>query len=164
MTTNLGAGSLPLSDTISPLFSGDNQPFPVSKSFDREAYKKQIMDAIRLNLRPELVNRISNIVLFYPLSCDDIRKVIDKILALSQKQLKDQQMTIEISDAVYDILMQEGYNATYGAREMERAIQRLIVQPLGKAILSGQVSSGETIPISVEGGEIRIQSKTKGSI
>ena len=115
------------------------------------------MDAIRASLRPELVNRISNIVFFYPLSSEDIRQLIDKILSLSQKQLKERQITIEVSDAVYDVLMREGYSAAYGAREMERAIQRLIVQPLGKAILAGQVSSGDAVIFSVEGGEIRIQ-------
>ena len=157
MTSNLGVGNKPPPVVFSPLSINSNQPDYAGSQFDREAYKKQIMDAVRASLRPELVNRISNIVFFYPLNKEDIRKLIDKIISLSQKQLEERQITIEINDAVYDVLMSEGYSEVYGAREMERAIQRLIVQPLGKAILAGQVSSGKAVIFGVEDGEIRIQ-------
>ena len=157
MTSNLGVGNKPPPVVFSPLSINSNQPDYAGSQFDRESYKKQIMDAVRTSLRPELVNRISNIVFFYPLNREDIRKLIDKIISLSQKQLEERQITIEVNDAVYDVLMREGYSEAYGAREMERAIQRLIVQPLGKAILSGQVSSGKAVIFGVKDGEIQIR-------
>jgi ATP-dependent Clp protease ATP-binding subunit ClpC len=157
ITTNLGVESIPIPITISALGSIDRRQELFGWQFDGETYKQQIIDAVRTSLRPELVNRTSNIVVFYPLNSEEIRQIIDKILSITQIQLKEQQITFEVSDEVYDILMREGYSAIYGAREMERAIQRLIVQPLGKAILAGHISYGSRVIISVEDGNIKIQ-------
>jgi ATP-dependent Clp protease ATP-binding subunit ClpC len=158
MTSNLGGAATPPSEgAISLLELGASHLFLAGMQFSREKYQGQIMEAIRSNLRSELVNRISNIVFFYPLSREDVRQIIHKILKLTQKQLEERKITIEVSEDACDLLMDEGFSPTYGAREMERAVQRLIVQPLGKAILSGQIIAGSNVMVNAQNGAIIFQ-------
>jgi len=113
----------------------------------REAYRQQIMAVIRQSLRPELFNRIQHVVFFYPLDESVVRRIVDKILDSVRQRLSQRKINIELTAAAYALLMREGFDPQYGAREMERAVDRLIVQPLGKAVLEGRIREGATVRV-----------------
>lgn len=121
---------------------------------DPQAYRERIMAAVGQKLRPELVNRISRCVFFYPLSLQAVRGIIDKALANLQKRLADRKIGVKLSDAAYELLMAEGYDEDFGAREMERAVERLVVQPLGMELLGGRFAEGDVLIADVNGGKI----------
>ena len=120
----------------------------------KSAYKSQIMHAVTGAMRPEIVNRIDNIVYFYPLGREAVRRIIDKMIDQLRSRLADRNIGLELSDDVYDVLMQAGYKPEYGAREMKRAIDRLITQPLGKALLEGKYKDGEAIQLIANNGQV----------
>jgi ATP-dependent Clp protease ATP-binding subunit ClpC len=124
---------------------------------EQQAYRRRIMDAMRGALRPELLNRIQRTVFFYPLSQESIRQIIDKILGGLRERLRGRRVDVELTEAAYALLMQEGFHAQFGAREMERAIDRLIVQPLGKALLEGRFAEGTTVRVDAADGELLLE-------
>lgn len=110
-----------------------------------QAYRQQIMAALHSSFRPELFNRIQQIVFFYPLGEAAIRQIIDKFLGNLRKRLSERNMDLSLTDAAYALLMQEGFDPRYGAREMERVVEQRIVQPLANALLEGRFSQGADI-------------------
>jgi len=120
----------------------------------KSAYTSQIMQAVTGTMRPEIVNRIDNIVYFYPLSREAVRRIIDKMIDQLRSRLAERNIGLELSDDVYDVLMQAGYNPEYGAREMKRTVDRLIIQPLGKALLEGKYKHGESIHLIANKGQV----------
>ncbi len=105
-------------------------------------------------MRPELLNRINNIVFFYPLSEEAVRLIIDKIIRNLVSQLASRHITFDLTESTYELLMKEGFSPQYGAREMERTIQRLIVQPLGEKIIGGSIMDGQSVHVDTVDGVI----------
>jgi ATP-dependent Clp protease ATP-binding subunit ClpC len=132
-----------------------------SPAANPEAYQKQIHDALRQSMRPELLNRIGQVVWFYPLTKTAIQQIIDKILASIYQRLQPQQLSLELTDAVYELLMERGYNVQLGAREMQRTIEQLLVQPLSQALLKEQFMPGTKIRVDVEEGRLVLQEGVK---
>jgi ATP-dependent Clp protease ATP-binding subunit ClpC len=124
---------------------------------EQETYRRRIMDAVKGALRPELLNRIQRTVFFFPLSQESLRQIIDKILGGLRQRLRGRRVNVELSEAAYDLLMQEGSHPQFGAREMERAIDRLLVQPLGKALLEGRFAEGTTVRVDAGDGELVLE-------
>lgn len=117
-------------------------------------YEKNILETVTRTLRPELLNRIQKKIIFYPLSEEIIKKIIQKILAGINHRLSSRGITVRLADGVEEFLMLEGYSERDGARQMERMMEQYIVQPLSKEILEGRVKPGETIEVDVsESGE-----------
>jgi ATP-dependent Clp protease ATP-binding subunit ClpA len=112
------------------------------------------MAAVRGALRPELLNRIQHIAFFYPLDEASVRQIIDKVLAGVRARLRERGITLELTEAAYALLMKEGFDPHMGAREMERAVDRLLVQPLGKALLEGRFAEGATVRVDARGREM----------
>jgi ATP-dependent Clp protease ATP-binding subunit ClpC len=123
----------------------------------RDAYCQRIMDAVGQTLRPELLNRIQRVVFFYPLDEDAIRRIIDKVLARLRTQLRERDVDVKLTDGAYAVLMREGFDPRFGAREMERAIDRLLVQPLAKALLAGRLAEGTTVRVDAEDGHLLLE-------
>lgn len=121
---------------------------------DAIPYRQRINDTLRKSMRPELLNRIQQIVWFYPLEIPVVRQIVDKILVNLHQRLKQQQITLKLTESAYELLLREGYDPQYGAREMERTVERLLVQPLGRALLSGRFSEGATICVDARGGHL----------
>jgi ATP-dependent Clp protease ATP-binding subunit ClpC len=149
LTSNLGAGSVAA--------IGDERPFGFAlpaKSDEhvseagRLAVRAQIERAVRSALRPELVNRMGRLVFFDPLDADAIRRIIDKILDGIRQRLQSRRIELHVTPPVYDALMRTGFDPQSGAREMERTVDRLIVQPIGKGLLEGRFRDGDFITIS----------------
>jgi ATP-dependent Clp protease ATP-binding subunit ClpC len=142
LTSNLGSQEgVPARPLGFDLHRGDGE----ETAARRRAYRDRILKAVQGAVRPELLNRITRIVFFYRLGPVVVRQIIDKILAHLHWRLRERQIEIDLTDAAYDLLMEEGYDPTFGAREMERAFDRLLVQPLARALLEGRIFKGSRV-------------------
>jgi ATP-dependent Clp protease ATP-binding subunit ClpB len=119
-----------------------------------ERMKSAVMDIVATRFRPELINRIDEVVVFHPLASDQIRGIATIQLAYLRKRLAERDLALELSDAVMDKLVEAGFDPVYGARPLKRAIQREIENPLAQDILSGRFLPGDTIRAEREGGNI----------
>jgi len=126
---------------------------------DRQRYQQAILTAVKGALSPELFNRIRKVIIFYPLSREDTRKIIDKLLRKVKERLVKRALDLEVEGSVYDILMEKGYSEAYGVREMERAVEDLISVPLANEILSDTFSAGQTIVAKAQDGKIIFENK-----
>ncbi len=111
--------------------------------------RNDVMLALRSRFRPEFLNRIDEIVLFHPLSREHLKQIIDIQARSVLKRLEDRKITIELTDAAKEYLVQEGYDAAYGARPLKRTIQRLILDPLALQVLEGKFVEGDTVVVDV---------------
>ena len=109
--------------------------------------EKRVMDALRLAFKPEFLNRVDDIIMFRPLSREDLVRIVDLQLVRVDKLLADRRLRLEIMPDVKELLIAEGYDPVYGARPLKRAIQREIQNPLALAILEGDYSEGDTIRV-----------------
>lgn len=109
------------------------------------------MQQVRTCLSPEFANRIDKVILFKPLDREAVRGIIDKVLGEYSKRLAGR-VEIELDESAYDLLMENGFDETFGARAMERAVQQLVVEPLGKLITEGTVPSNVQVAVSADGG------------
>jgi ATP-dependent Clp protease ATP-binding subunit ClpB len=143
MTSNLG------SHLIQEKLEGANES-NIENILGDLRYK--LMDMLRKTIRPEFLNRIDEVVLFKPLTRNEIRKIVDIQLVNLQKILKDKDLILEVEDDVKDWIAKLGYDVTFGARPLKRTIQKYIVNPLSQELLLGKFSSGDTIKVSVSDG------------
>jgi ATP-dependent Clp protease ATP-binding subunit ClpB len=100
---------------------------------------------LKSRFRPEFLNRIDEILEFKSLEKDQLRRIVDVQLAAVRKRLTERRVTLEVADAAKDLLAREGYDPAYGARPLKRAIARLVVDPLARLLLTGEVKDGDTV-------------------
>jgi len=125
--------------------------------------RQRTMDEVRLRLRPELLNRVQKVVFFDPLARAAVREIIDRLLLIEREQLARRHLTLTLDDSAYDRRLTEGFDEIYGAREMRRTIERLLSQPLSRALLEGRFAEGATIVMRcTEGGELTFSSHSVG--
>jgi ATP-dependent Clp protease ATP-binding subunit ClpB len=116
--------------------------------------RELVMTALRSRFRPEFLNRIDEIVLFHPLERSHLKRIVDIQLEAILKRMADRHIEIELSDAAKELLVREGYDPTFGARPLKRAIQRLILDPLALQVLEGKFAEGDTVVVDVEKEQI----------
>ena len=145
MTSNLGTGDLRRSGFG---FKTENG---LSGS-EVEKMRRSVEEAIKRAFRPELLNRIDEVIVFDPLSREEIGRIVDLLVAEVERRLEDRRITIEPSQEAKDWLAAEGYDPDYGARPLRRTIQRSIENPLAKRILSGEFPEGARIVVDAEDG------------
>jgi ATP-dependent Clp protease ATP-binding subunit ClpC len=121
-----------------------------------EALNARVMEAVKRHVRPELLNRLSRVIIFNPLGRDNIREIIHKFICRLNQRLADQNLRLTIEESVCLLLAERGYSAELGARPLERAIEELIAQPLARAILEGRIESGRRLIARVENGVVLI--------
>ncbi len=117
---------------------------------DPEKARTMALEALRATLRPEFLNRVDDIILFNPLGKDALVKIVDLQMARVAKLLAERQISIELTAAARELLLREGYDPTYGARPLKRAIQRLIQDPLALRILEGEVLPGDHVVVDAD--------------
>ncbi len=117
--------------------------------------KDMILDVLRNHFKPEFLNRIDDIVVFTQLSREEIAQIIDVQLEKLRKNLAERGIEIKLEDSAKELLVKEGYDPTFGARPLKRAIQSLIQNPLAVKLLNGEIGSGNTVRISADGGEMK---------
>ncbi len=116
----------------------------------REAMRSRLMQALRGHFRPELLNRIDEILIFEPLSREALREIVKLELRKVERRLKEKEITLEPDDLVLDLLAREGYDPVYGARPLRRLIERRIQNPLAEGLLRGEYRPGDTLHITVD--------------
>lgn len=132
----------------------DDAPPPAP---DPQALRARFLEALRQAIPPELLNRIDRIVFFHGLSPDSIRQIIDKLLQPLIRRLALENVSLRLDESAYELLMEEGYSEEFGARAMERAISRLIAEPLGEMLLAATVPNGATIHASRQNAQLLFQ-------
>jgi ATP-dependent Clp protease ATP-binding subunit ClpB len=141
MTTNIGSNIIQENfETIT-----DDNYFEVL-----EATKDQVLDILKKNVRPEFINRIDEIIMFRPLSKNDVRKIVNIQFELIKKRLMDNGVKIDISEKALDRLGKLGYDPQFGARPLKRVLQREILNELSKQILSGKVNDDAAIFVDLK--------------
>jgi ATP-dependent Clp protease ATP-binding subunit ClpB len=119
-----------------------------------EGVKREVMDALRAHFRPEFINRVDDIIIFHPLTREQMRTIIDIQLRALVKRLEDRKIHVELSDRAKDVIIEEGYDPTYGARPLKRTIQRRILDPLAMKVLEGEFREGDTVRIDGRTGQL----------
>ncbi len=115
-----------------------------------EAIKVRVLEELRAHLRPEFLNRIDEVIVFQPLSRDQIGQIVEIQLGRLRKLLADRKITLELTDAARRKLADEGYDPIYGARPLKRVIQQRIQNPLALKLLQGEFRDGDTILVDVD--------------
>ena len=121
----------------------------LESEFSILALKDELLDELRKFFRPELLNRIDDVVVFRPLTRDGLRQIAQIQLRLLQRLVADQQLSIEVAPAVVEKLVELGYDPGLGARPLKRVMARLIQDPLAEALLSGRYTAGQTISVTL---------------
>ena len=116
--------------------------------------KKAVMEIVSRHFRPEFINRVDDIVVFHPLSKEDIRKIAALQIKSLASRLVSREIILEVDTSALDYIGNVGYDPVYGARPLKRAIQETIENPLSKTLLSGQFNNGDHIKVSYENGQI----------
>jgi ATP-dependent Clp protease ATP-binding subunit ClpB len=111
-------------------------------------------DAMRETFRPEFLNRIDEVVEFEPLTREQIGEIVELQLERLRARLAERGLSLELTDAAKEHLAESGWDPTYGARPLKRAIQRLVENPLALRLLEGEFEEGDTVRVDVEDGEL----------
>jgi ATP-dependent Clp protease ATP-binding subunit ClpB len=120
----------------------------------QEEIRTRVDGVLRQSFRPEFLNRIDETVIFQRLSEEEIRQIVDLQIRRLERRVEARRVALEVTDAARDLLAREGYDPTYGARPLKRAIQRLLENPLALRLLEGDVAEGDAVVADVddEGG------------
>ena len=156
MTSNLGAKALHKNSTelgfLAPKKAESHTNDSKTKDF-KEA-KKSVLDAVKRHFRPEFLNRIDEMIVFRPLTEEDLKHIVSILMSDVTKRLKERELQLEITSEAMQLLVKEGSDFTMGARPLKRAIQRLIEDPVSDLILKGDAIEGKTIKVDVKDNEI----------
>ncbi|CAM5788324.1 Chaperone protein ClpB OS=Cellulomonas persica OX=76861 GN=clpB PE=3 SV=1 [Cellulomonas persica] len=129
------------------LTSNLGSQFLVDPMLSETEKREAVMGAVRSSFKPEFLNRLDDVVLFDPLSLEQIGYIVDLQVELLAKRLQDRRLTLEVSPAAREWLAIEGYDPAYGARPLRRLVQREIGDNLARALLSGQIHDGQTVVV-----------------
>src|SRR5919199_1512471 len=127
---------------------------------DEKQVREAVLEVLREHFKPEFLNRIDDIVVFHQLSREQIGDIIEIQLERLRRLLAERDMRIELDDSAKALLSREGYDPTYGARPLKRAIQTLIQNPLAVKLLRGDIAPGQTIRVSADGDQMRFSTET----
>jgi ATP-dependent Clp protease ATP-binding subunit ClpC len=148
MTSNIGASAISKNQTLG--FSvGDES------GLSYEDMKERVMGELKKIFRPELLNRIDEVIVFHKLTKDEILEIVDLMMRRVREQISTHEVAIELSDSARELLVEKGYDPAMGARPLRRAIQRYIEDPLADFVLGSDLKPGVTIVVDrkAEGDE-----------
>ena len=156
MTSNLGAKALHKNSTelgfLAPKKAESHSND--SKKIDFKEAKKSVLDAVKRHFRPEFLNRIDEMIVFHPLTEEDLTKIVTILMSDVIKRLGERDLHLEITPEAMKLLVKEGSDFTMGARPLKRAIQRLIEDPVSDLILKGEAIGGKTIKANAKDNDI----------
>jgi ATP-dependent Clp protease ATP-binding subunit ClpC len=145
MTSNIGAATISKNQSLG--FASTDE---VGLSYDD--MKSRIMGELKKVFRPELLNRIDEVIVFHKLTKPEITTIVDLMLRRLREQMTEHEVTIELTDAAKELLVEKGYDPAMGARPLRRAIQRHIEDPLADFVLGRSLKPGSTILVDREEG------------
>lgn len=155
MTSNIGAQRI-----IDPKKLG----FVTASNADteHEDMKKNVMDEVKQNFKPEFLNRIDDIIVFRALTEDDVRNISNLLLKeLKQRVASQMEIQLKFGDAVKKLIFEKGYDKKYGARPLKRAIQTNIEDELAEAVLKGEIKRGDTVQVTVRNDKVKFVVKNE---
>lgn len=155
MTSNLGSNFLK-EDSAAMGFLAAKSKDDAKKNAESNfaEAKKNTLDAVKRHFRPEFLNRIDEMVVFHPLTGEDLGKIVNILLKDVTKRLAERDLALEVSPEALEVLVKEGSDFAYGARPLKRAIQRLVEDPISDLILKGDTPAGSVIKANVVDGDI----------
>jgi ATP-dependent Clp protease ATP-binding subunit ClpB len=124
---------------------------------DFERVRDGVIAVLREHFRPEFLNRIDEIIVFKPLTEDQLTAIVDIQLKRLELRLQERRITLVVTDAARKLLAQRGWDPVYGARPLKRAIQRMVQDPLAMMLLEGKFSEGDTVTVDVKGGDLTFE-------
>lgn len=140
-------------NTILIMTSNLGSQFLVNDDMDADAKKKAVMDAVHMNFKPEFLNRLDDIVMFHPLTRDELGGIVDIQVAGVAQRLTDRRITLDVTAAAREWLSNTGYDPAYGARPLRRLVQTEVGDQLARMLLAGKVHDGDTVLVDQTGGE-----------
>jgi ATP-dependent Clp protease ATP-binding subunit ClpB len=138
MTSNVGSQVI----AASGVRPGDTEAY--------EAMKRQVTDALRMQFRPEFLNRVDEVIVFHALTEADLAAIVELLIADLQRRLAGQDLVLELTPAARGLIAREGTDPTYGARPLKRTIQRLVENPLARALIEGRFKPGQTVSVDAD--------------
>ena len=120
----------------------------------KEDAEKQVNDMLKLHFRPEFLNRLDEIIMFKPLTKDNIAGIIELLMADLNKRIEDKEISIELTPSARDYIIDCGYDPVYGARPLKRFLQKNVETLVARAILSNSLTMGDTVKIDVKDGNL----------
>ena len=154
MTSNVGARLITDKNKLGFANSSNKEE---NEKQEYENTKKEVMAELKKQFRPELLNRIDDIIVFHKLVDDDVKKIIELMLGQVKKRLSEQDIDIEIGDDVKELIAKKGTDSNYGARPLRRAIQSMLEDKIAESMLDGVVKKGKVSKAEVNGEEIVIK-------
>ena len=153
MTSNVGARTITEPKRLG--FSASND----ESAKNYEDMKSNVMGELKKMFRPEFLNRIDDIIVFHPLSKENIKEIVRLMLDVLVNRLKANEITMEVSEEAMDYLAQKGFDPVFGARPLRRAIQSMVEDKLAEDMLEGKVKAGDSIRIDFDGENIVVNKK-----
>jgi ATP-dependent Clp protease ATP-binding subunit ClpB len=138
MTSNVGSQVI----AASGVRPGDTEAY--------EAMKRQVTDALRMQFRPEFLNRVDEVIVFHALTEADLAAIVELLIADLQRRLASQDLVLELTPSARGLIAREGTDPTYGARPLKRTIQRLVENPLARALIEGRFKPGQTVSVDAD--------------
>jgi ATP-dependent Clp protease ATP-binding subunit ClpC len=146
MTSNVGAETIKKNSTLG--FS------PITDEGSYEKMREKIMDEAKRQFRPEFLNRLDDIIVFRSLTKPDLIQILDLEIVKVVGRLKAKKLELVLDEKAKDLLVEKGYDPTYGARPMRRSVERFLEDPLAEEILKGNLHEGDPVQVTVDDGKV----------
>ena len=140
-------------NTILIMTSNLGSQFLVQPDLDEEAKQKAVMDAVHVHFKPEFINRLDELVIFHPLTRQELGSIVDLQVRQVAARLTERRISLQVTDAARDWLANTGYDPAYGARPLRRLVQTEVGDQLARLLLAGKVHDGDTVLVDQTGGE-----------
>jgi len=157
MTSNVGAEMI-RKGTVLGFTAGTDKARTREQTYEK--MKDNLLNELKKTFRPEFLNRVDGVVVFHSLTKEQIRQIVDLMLASVTQQLKEKGITLEVTDAAKDFLGEKGYDEVFGARPLRRTIQDMVEDKLSEDLLRGNFQSGDTVTVDLEEGQIVVRPAT----
>ncbi len=132
--------------------------FKTTQKQEQDSAREKIMEALRSHFRPEFLNRVDDIVIFNPLSIEDIGKIVDLHIQKVIERLQQKNIVLDVQSSARKMLAKQGYDPEYGARPLKRLVQREIIDPLSERMMNGLIKPGKKIVVALKGSALEIKS------
>ncbi|MBV7274482.1 ATP-dependent Clp protease ATP-binding subunit [Clostridium thailandense] len=149
MTSNVGASTIKRQKSMGFASVNENE-----KQNEYEKMKENVMDELKRSFRPEFLNRIDDIIVFHQLQEEDLKQIVRLMLETVSERLEEQDINIGFTNEAEELLAKEGYDLTYGARPLRRAITKVVEDKLSEEMLRGNVRKGDKLTVTVKDGQL----------
>jgi ATP-dependent Clp protease ATP-binding subunit ClpC len=162
MTSNVGAPQL--DKEVGMGFRAGGRDESVDREHAYQRMREHVMEELRRTFRPEFLNRLDEIIVFRPLTSEQIEQIVGILVERVRRELRGQNMDLEVTEAARKLLAKEGFDPTFGARPLRRAIQRLVEDPLSDELLRGQFTKGDVVVVDARDGQIVFERKREPAL